>query len=340
VNLLKSKLQRTAAVLGGALLGLGGVAAIAAPASAHAPSASGSTDCIKDSKWTVDWSVGNDYDENAKLVSAEVWAKSGRGNDWKKLPATALTGAVVDTGTVFKPLSKWHADDQVHGTTVVADDKITAVKISVVLVWEDGYSNDGKNGNGGPEVSRPVNKPEKCTTPVPPGNPDTPGNPPTDDSSTPSDTPSTPDKPELPNPIPPGSEEPADFTPIVAFDCDTMSVGMDNPANGITWTMKFKTSKGETRTTVVKPGEKKSEKFSATEGFSVRLTLEVTYEGKTYSDFVDIDYVSPGDCSGGGGGLPVTGAAAGGIAGGAGVLLAVGAGLFVMSRRRKVRFSA
>jgi hypothetical protein len=42
----------------------------------------------------------------------------------------------------------------------------------------------------------------------------------------------------------------------------------------------------------------------------------------------------------GGSGLPVTGAAAGGIAGGAAVLLAVGAVLFVMARRRKVKFTA
>ena len=39
-------------------------------------------------------------------------------------------------------------------------------------------------------------------------------------------------------------------------------------------------------------------------------------------------------------GLPVTGAAAGGIAGGAAVLLAAGAVLFVMARRRKVKFTA
>ncbi|BBH64404.1 hypothetical protein ACTI_10890 [Actinoplanes sp. OR16] len=38
--------------------------------------------------------------------------------------------------------------------------------------------------------------------------------------------------------------------------------------------------------------------------------------------------------------LPVTGAAAGGIAGGAAVLVAVGAGLFLMARRRKLNFKA
>jgi hypothetical protein len=44
--------------------------------------------------------------------------------------------------------------------------------------------------------------------------------------------------------------------------------------------------------------------------------------------------------NGSSGGLPVTGAAAGGIAGGAAVLLAAGGVLFVMARRRKVKFTA
>lgn len=44
--------------------------------------------------------------------------------------------------------------------------------------------------------------------------------------------------------------------------------------------------------------------------------------------------------TGSGGGLPVTGAAAGTIAGVAALLLAAGAVLFVVSRRRKVRFTA
>jgi hypothetical protein len=46
------------------------------------------------------------------------------------------------------------------------------------------------------------------------------------------------------------------------------------------------------------------------------------------------------DTNGSGGGLPVTGAAAGTIAGCAALLLIVGAVLFAMSRRRKVKFTA
>jgi LPXTG-motif cell wall-anchored protein len=46
------------------------------------------------------------------------------------------------------------------------------------------------------------------------------------------------------------------------------------------------------------------------------------------------------DSTGSGGGLPVTGAAAGTIAAAAALLLAVGAVLFAVSRRRKVKFTA
>ena len=48
----------------------------------------------------------------------------------------------------------------------------------------------------------------------------------------------------------------------------------------------------------------------------------------------------PDNCGGGGGSLPTTGPKAGLIAGGAGALLALGAGLFVFARRRRIHFSA
>ena len=106
--------------------------------------------------------------------------------------------------------------------------------------------------------------------------------------------------------------------------------------------LHLKTSKGEVRDLVVKPGEKKVETFSATPGFKVELTWEATVGKKTYSGTETLKYELPEGCDsqGEGGGLPLTGAAAGSIAGGAGVLLAVGAGLFFMARRRKVKFTA
>jgi hypothetical protein len=342
VNLLKNKLQRTAAVLGGALLGLGGVVAIAAPASAHAPSVDGSTDCIRDKSWTVDWSVGNDYQLDAKvdLTKTKVEVKSGHG-EWKKVDG-GLTGALADAATVVKPNTDRKPDEQVHGATTISTESVTDVRLSVVLVWTDGYTNDGEHRNGDPQT-KTVHKPETCPT----DNPSTPENP-TPSSSAPSSpsttTPSSPTPsettPEIPIPTPSTSDEPVEPKEILEFTCDTLVIGLDNPVGGTTFTLKFKTSKGEERTTVIKPGEKKTETFSATEGFSLRVTVEVTIDGETYSDFTDIEYEKPADCEGSGGGLPVTGAAAGGIAGGAAGLLAIGAVLFVMARRRKVRFTA
>jgi LPXTG-motif cell wall-anchored protein len=120
-----------------------------------------------------------------------------------------------------------------------------------------------------------------------------------------------------------------------------MTLGLHNPTKDVDITMVFKTTKGETRTVVVKPGETKSEKFSATEGFKVDWTLTATVDGKTESDTISVPFVEGADCSDGeGGGLPVTGAAAGGVAAGAAGLLGVGALLFVMARRRKVKFTA
>jgi LPXTG-motif cell wall-anchored protein len=138
-----------------------------------------------------------------------------------------------------------------------------------------------------------------------------------------------------PTTTPPAPGEP---TPILEEDCTTITIGLDNPADGKTITLDFKTSKGETRTTVIKPGEKKTEKFSAVPGFTVTVT-PTGFEGHGAET---IAYEKPADCdtAGSGGGLPVTGAAAGTIAGGAGLLLAIGAVLFVVSRRRKVKFTA
>ena len=121
-----------------------------------------------------------------------------------------------------------------------------------------------------------------------------------------------------------------------------MTIGLDNQADGDKFTLKFKTSKGEERTLVINPGEAKSAKFSAAPGFSIKLTFTATVDDQDFSETTTIEYEQPEDCdtSGNGGGLPVTGAAAGGLAGGAGALLAVGVGLFLMARRRKVKFTA
>jgi LPXTG-motif cell wall-anchored protein len=176
---------------------------------------------------------------------------------------------------------------------------VKEVTLSFTVYWYD-----GKPFNW--PVGKTVTQPEGCQPP-----------------STPPTTP------------PPAADAP---TPLLEQDCTTISIGVDNPKNGQEVTLKFETSKGEKRTTVIKPGERKLEKFSAVPGFFVN----VTPTGIPGAGTEKIDYQQPANCaaSGSGGGLPVTGAAAGSIAGGAGLLLVIGAVLFMVSRRRKVKFTA
>ena len=100
----------------------------------------------------------------------------------------------------------------------------------------------------------------------------------------------------------------------------------------------------------VAPGESKTVSFPASEGLTVSPSFAdpahamsiaaAPLEAKDDS-LGSIPWEQPEGCDEGtGGGLPVTGAAAGGIAAGAAVLLAAGAVLFVMARRRRIRFPA
>ena len=203
-----------------------------------------------------------------------------------------------------------------------------SVTLKTILVWADGYTNDGNGGRA--PAYKSVDKPTKKCADTPPTTPTTP---PTESSPTPTPT----ETPTLPVP----TDAPNIFTPILEEDCTTMTIGADNPADGITWKFDLKTSKGEERSFTLKPGEKHTEKFSATEGFSIKVTISVTVDGKTYSDFDTVKYETPGNCSGGqGGGLPKTGAPTGTIAGAAVAVLALGAVLFFLARRRKVKFTA
>ncbi|SCE64673.1 hypothetical protein GA0070558_101250 [Micromonospora haikouensis] len=125
--------------------------------------------------------------------------------------------------------------------------------------------------------------------------------------------------------------------------CDELIFRIANPENGATLTSTFTPSTGEPKTVTVEAGRDVTVTFPASPGLTVTVTGDLA-SGEA------IKWEQPKDCedgeeggSGGGdqeGGLPVTGAAAGGIAAGAVALLAVGAVLFVMARRRRIRFTA
>jgi hypothetical protein len=291
VNLLKSPLRRTTAVLAGAFIGMAGAVALAAPASAHAPTVSANTSCLSDGTWKVDWSVGNDYHVGATVVSVDFSPEDAK-----------LSASLKDQTIGAKP--KDADSPQLTATQIVKGD-VAEATINASLKWDDGF---------GPRPAfKKVEKPGECKPETPPTKPETP-----------------PTKPETP-PATPG--EP---TPILEEDCTTITIGLDNPKNGEEITLHFKTSKGEERTTVIKPGEKKTEKFSATPGFTVTVSAKGLDGGSE-----TIAYEQPEGCDNtSGGGLPVTGAAAGGIAGGAALLLVAGGGLVLMARRRKLKFTA
>lgn len=119
--------------------------------------------------------------------------------------------------------------------------------------------------------------------------------------------------------------------------CDQLIVGFANPEDGEAFTVTLTPSEGDAVTVTVEPGATEVVEFDAAEGFEVHVVSEEWELDET------IAWELPEDCDTGGEGggeLPVTGAAAGGIAAGAVALLALGGGLFYLARRRRVTFTA
>jgi len=105
----------------------------------------------------------------------------------------------------------------------------------------------------------------------------------------------------------------------------------------------FKTSDGDAGSVVVAPGKSATRTFPASKGF----TVYVFSEALGVNDFTDqFTWEQPDNCGGAagggetGGGLPKTGPQTAAIAGGAGVLLATGLTMFLVARRRRIRFTA
>ncbi|BFU42828.1 LPXTG cell wall anchor domain-containing protein [Krasilnikovia sp. MM14-A1004] len=296
MKLFKSPLRRSTAALAGTFLGLAGVVAFAAPASAHHPIISGTPSCVQeDGSWTVTWSVTN----SEKDLQGDI---------------TVVTAGPEDSkfsGIAVKDVLPKNGEGELKGEQKLTKEDESAT-LTIGAHWIRNYTDIDKT------VSEEITKPkEKCA--------------PTDQPSTPPTKPSTP---------PTKPAEPGEPTPIIEADCTTVSIGFDNPKDGIEFTLHLKTSKGEKRDVAFKQGDRKVEKFSATPGFQIKLSISV--KGYGTSPVETITYKLPEGCdsNGGGGGLPVTGAAAGSIAGGAAALLAIGGVLFFMARRRKVKFTA
>jgi hypothetical protein len=152
-----------------------------------------------------------------------------------------------------------------------------------------------------------------------------------------------------------------------ASTCDTLTFTVKNPENGKDVTAVLTPNKGEAQTVTVKPAETKTVSFPAAEGLVVTVTGDLDVLNG------EVKWTKPENCTSkpptdpttgvpspsasvstpasGTPGTPspststppalaLTGANSGTIAGGAVVLLLVGAGLFFMSRRRKLNFKA
>lgn len=350
MNLLKSKLRRTTTVIGGSFLGLAGVVVMAVPALACHPIVKPISSCVNvDGSWVVKWQVAN---SEPNLVGS---IKHITG-----IPGSSVVTGIEDGATLPK------SDDGTLTAIQKLPKDANSANISVAAHWDNnGHPIDTTRtadrdeqkptqlceGQSTPPTTPPTTVPTSAPTSAPTTAPTTtapttaptttapPTTEPTSTAPTTEPTPTPTVSVPVPSDTPPATVLP---TPIVDIDCTTMTFGLDNTKGTVEYTMHFKSSKGEVRDLDIKPGEKKSEKFSATPGFKLTITFAAVVDGHSYPDTETFTYVKPDNCddNGSGGGLPVTGAAAGGIAGGAAVLLAIGGGLFFMARRRKVNFTA
>ena len=123
--------------------------------------------------------------------------------------------------------------------------------------------------------------------------------------------------------------------PEACFDVTAKSTCEDltiNVANTGAKAIKASVTVGEESKQVeIEPGKSAEITLDAVDGLVAKLAVTGDYAK-------DFAWAKPSDCSGGG--LPVTGANAGLLAGAALVLVAGGGGLFLLARRRRIRFAA
>ena len=378
MNRLHPQLRRVTAVAAGVLLGLTGVAFVAAPASAHHSEVKVQAQCdTATGEWVVDWTIKNYAPRDVKKYKlVEVAAKTFVGDE-----ATDVTiPGIAVTETDSYP----HATDQPLAATQRLDATVTKASLAVRAAWDNGFverelregvielgGTCGKAEPPAPTTPKPtasviadcegvvaveLSNAEDATAPakftvtgakgftetatVQPGE-STSVKVPAKNAATIKVT-----AEGVEEPIFDGAPTPAENCvepgePVGAYQstCDELIFEISNPEDGETITVTFTPNKGETKTLTVKPGESGTVSFPAEEG------LTVTPSAEGLEDTEPIAWEKPEDCAPGGGGgdepgLPVTGAATGGIIAGAGVLLAGGAVLFVLARRRKLRFTA
>lgn len=119
-------------------------------------------------------------------------------------------------------------------------------------------------------------------------------------------------------------------------DCDSLTVTVTNPAEEpLTATV---TSGEVTEELTVAPGETGEVTVDATEGTVATVTIGDQTTEVAWQQPEDCD--EPQEGEGGGGDLPETGVPTGLVAGAAVLLLALGGGLYLVARRRRITFTA
>jgi hypothetical protein len=373
VNLLKSKLRRTTAVVAGAILGLGGVAFLASPASAHHSEVSGTSECITATgEWKVTWSVDT-------VVPPGV-------NSWG-LQEVSATPSALEAGSKIAPTgdqTPFSVKEAITSIQMVPGDA-TKANLTVKAFWNNGYKEtEAKTGEvklGGtcvPNAPKPdAHLASDCdgvnvtlangkdatkdaeflvkgengytkTVVVKAGQEDKTVKVPSKDAG--KVTVLVGDKV-----VAEGKwDQPEECKPDVVernyeVTCDEITFSIDNTKGRKTVEATFTPNKGEAKTLTVKAGEKGSVSFKGEKGLEI-----VPSEQGESGDAIKFDEEKPKECDataspspteaapapGEGGGLPVTGPVASSIAGGAALLLIAGGVLFFMARRRKVKFTA
>ncbi|MEH0840940.1 cell wall anchor protein [Micromonospora sp. CPCC 205711] len=316
------KFRRVAAVAAGALIGLAGVATVASPALAHHPEPSGTYCAAKDGEVTVTWTVGNSESDITGTVTKLESTVPGDFTGTLKLggelpkkgdgPATAtqthtFTGELPELKLTVE--AKWTRDDRI----ITEERTVSAQPAGDCAPAESPSPTAPTSPTASPE---PTSSPEPTPTQSSPATPTSPAATPSSPAAT---TPAEPEEPVF----------------RLEETCDEMTFIVENPAKGVPFTATLKTEKGVTKKLESTPGKTTSVSFDAYQGLKVTVSYDIVEGSET------IEYTQPEKCDKGeGGGLPVTGVATGGIAAGAVVLLAAGAILFVVARRRRVRFTA
>ncbi|MDQ7909122.1 hypothetical protein RB614_31825 [Phytohabitans sp. ZYX-F-186] len=344
----RSKLRRSIAVVGAAVLGLMTAVAVSSPASAHHPVVSGKGGCVIDGKWEATWTVINsEQDLEGKIVAVEPGPIEGIAVD-ATLPKAGdgpLTGTQTVTGedaVTLKVTVRWLRNGRVIEATkqgvAKPSKKCAAAGFEPECDGSVVVTLDNTKGKKATRLTVAAKDFEE-TQEVPAG-----------ETKTGIVVPAGAGEITVSQ----GEKVVAKYTWVSPGDCgepkgevestcDELIFTLENPEDGRAITATFTPNTGEAQTVTVAPGETKQVKFPASEG----LEVVVSSEGADDATFA---WEQPEDCEtppppppgagGGGPELPVTGVAAGGIAGGALVLLAIGAVLFFVARRRRTTFTA